>query len=926
MASIFQGRRTLKLLPIGVTVAVLAAAVLVVSRPDSTAQATSGADPYSVPAVVDVNADPHVVETTIVAREATVDIGGGVMAKAMTFNGAIPGPEIRVTAGDLVIVHFENRLQEVTGIHWHGIELSAVSDGTPLTQNGVEPGSSYLYRFEVPRPGVFWYHPHGHGATNQVFKGMYGSLIASDPAEPAVVAAGALPGPEATETMMLADTTVCKEPGKNDTRTHDPSLPWLGTATLPNQPGPTPATLCDTPMDNDGNPILDANGDPVPRQEGDIPNVQPVESNARVNEGQTVLTNGMNVGGRSGRPDAPDDLSAGAATLDVRPGQGIRFQLVNAATVRYFHLRLTTSTGAQIPLVRVGGEGGLLDAGVVEGGDPNGFETHFEPGEIVIAPGERADVVAAIPPNATGVATLWTIDFFRTGLGFVNLPTVPVAHLNVTGPATNYTIGAGTPILNAVGASVPTLGPPSAPLLDPALFTAPKPGSPNQNIRMTTENFVLGIDNVEGIHDATDYQMTPHLASTRYAKIGDTLELSVTNVTSANHPFHLHGFSFQPLSFTKPGAPSYVFPYREFVDEVDVPPTYTLTFRVLLEDRPLMDGVTPGGGLGRWVFHCHIFFHNTGGMTAELVVVKDATGNEKPNINADEAWARTRAGDAATMTGIFNDLDGDPVALSASVGSVTDSGNGRWTWTHTPSAVSESQTVYVTATDAAGNQGQHGFDLVVRERRPVAGDFDDDGTADIGVFRPANGYWFLEGGGPSQWGTSGDIPVPGDYNLDGNTERAVFRPSTGTWFVEGGPTVVFGAEGDIPVPGDYDGDDDTDIAVFRPSTGVWFIENGPTIVWGTSGDIPVPGDYDGDGDTDVAVFRPSTGVWFVNGGPAIVWGTSGDIPVPGDYDGDGDTDVAVFRAAHGYWFVNGAPIVQFGTAGDVPLLAPPGTA
>ena len=45
----------------------------------------------------------------------------------------------------------------------------------------------------------------------------------------------------------------------------------------------------------------------------------------------------------------------------------------------------------------------------------------------------------------------------------------------------------------------------------------------------------------------------------------------------------------------------------------------------------MMDGVTPGGGLGRWVFHCHIFFHAVFGMISEFDVVA-ADGNERPYI------------------------------------------------------------------------------------------------------------------------------------------------------------------------------------------------------------------------------------------------------------------------------------------------------
>ena len=62
----------------------------------------------------------------------------------------------------------------------------------------------------------------------------------------------------------------------------------------------------------------------------------------------------------------------------------------------------------QIPLVRVGGQGGLLDNALVEGGVVGGFDFKYTSGEILLDPGDRADVVAAIPTAATGVLTLWT--------------------------------------------------------------------------------------------------------------------------------------------------------------------------------------------------------------------------------------------------------------------------------------------------------------------------------------------------------------------------------------------------------------------------------------------------------------------------------------------------------------------------------------
>jgi FtsP/CotA-like multicopper oxidase with cupredoxin domain len=443
---------------------------------------------------------------------------------------------------------------------------------------------------------------------------------------------------------------------------------------------------------------------------GDVPSL---ERTGRTNEGQTVLTNGMNVGGRAGSPSAPGALAAGAHRLNVLSGQGLRLQIVNCTVTRYFRLILTTSTGAQVPLARVGGEGGLLDNAVVEGGVIGGFDTKFTPGEILLPPGSRADVVAAIPTAATGVLTLWTQDFARTGTGFSNLPTVPVMHLNVTGAAAApYTIADGTPLRASIpGAAVETLGPPNGALLDPATFVPVKPGMSSQDIQLTTPP---GINGVVGMFDGfTPYTSAPHIASSRYAEPGRTLELRVTNNSNAHHPFHLHGFSFQPISLTRPGFPTYTWPYREFRDNIDLPANYTLTFRVRLDDRELKDGVTLGGALGRWFFHCHIFFHHHQGMISEVVVTA-ADGSEKPNVDVRGSWAYTPSGGIATRDGTYSHPDGDPVTLTASLGTVTVTGPGKWSWELDSTGMPpQTKYVYITTTDSAGRQDQAVFRLKI---------------------------------------------------------------------------------------------------------------------------------------------------------------------------------------------------------------------
>jgi hypothetical protein len=89
---------------------------------------------------------------------------------------------------------------------------------------------------------------------------------------------------------------------------------------------------------------------------------------------------------------------------------------------------------------------GALDNAVMEGVTPpvpvGTFDPKYDSGEILLPPSVRADVVVAIPAGlAVGtVLTLWTRDFQRLGSAaagggpWAKLPTVPVMHLEVTGP------------------------------------------------------------------------------------------------------------------------------------------------------------------------------------------------------------------------------------------------------------------------------------------------------------------------------------------------------------------------------------------------------------------------------------------------------------------------------------------------------------
>lgn len=189
--------------------------------------------------------------------------------------------------------------------------------------------------------------------------------------------------------------------------------------------------------------------------------------------------------------------------------------------------------------------------------------------------------------------------------------------------------------------------------------------------------------------------------------------------------------------------------------------------------------------------------------------------------------------------------------------------------------------------------------------------------ADLAVWRPSTGGWWVMGGQLSasvtqNWGTSGDDPVEGDYDGDGKTDFAVFRPTTGYWYIvkSSDSTTVqypFGQTTDIPAQADYNGDGQTESALFRPSTGTWYIRtdgSGSTVQqqFGLSTDAVAPADYDGDGKADIGVWRESDKTFYsLNSSNQTVQSVGmspqGGVPVSSDYDGDGKADYAVRNGA-----------------------------
>lgn len=98
------------------------------------------------------------------------------------------GPALILTQGQMTAITIENRLDEPTAVHWHGIEQqNAYYDGVPeysgygkKLEPMIEPGGNFTAQFAPPRAGTFIYHTHMNDIW-QLRNGLSGALIVIPP-------------------------------------------------------------------------------------------------------------------------------------------------------------------------------------------------------------------------------------------------------------------------------------------------------------------------------------------------------------------------------------------------------------------------------------------------------------------------------------------------------------------------------------------------------------------------------------------------------------------------------------------------------------------------------------------------------------------------------------------------------------------------
>ena len=518
-------------------------------------------------------------------------------------NGSVPAPTLRWREGTTVELRVSNRLPpnsihgRQTSIHWHGILLPANMDGVPgMSFDGIGPGETYRYRFDLRQSGTYWYHSHS-GFQEQA--GLYGALIV-DAAEPEPF------DYQRDHVVLLSDWTDLA-----------PADLYARLKKMPGHDNYSKRTvgdfLRDAKRDGLGATLQDR------KLWGEM-RMTPTDLSDVNAHTYTYLINGT--------------TSLGNWTGLFAPGDRVRLRVINGSAMTHFDMRIP---GLTMTVVAVDGQ--------------NVHPVSIE--EFRIAPAETFDVI--VTPSGQDAFTIFAQDIGRTGYVSGTLavreglraPVPPVdprpilsmadmGHGGMDHGSMDHSGhdmsamkgmegGCGANMQGSMSGGMQTHPASEAgnPLVDmQTMMPTPKLDDPGiglrGNGRKTLSYSMLRslFDDPDGRDPGRDVELhlTGHMerfawsfdgepfASAEPLRLnyGERMRIVLVNDTMMTHPIHLHGL-WSDLEDAN-GA----FMVRKHT--VDMPPGTKRAYRVRAD------------ALGRWAYHCHLLYHMEAGMMREVRV------------------------------------------------------------------------------------------------------------------------------------------------------------------------------------------------------------------------------------------------------------------------------------------------------------------
>ena len=504
------------------------------------------------------------IKLTIGHTPVSID---GKTSHAITINGTVPGPLLRLKEGQRVRIAVTNTLDVDTSIHWHGLLVPFEMDGVPgVSFPGIPPGQTFVYEFPVIQSGTYWYHSH---SGMQKAEGHYAPIVI-EPAHADPVQS------DRDHVIVLAD--------------HSETHPHLIFKRLKQQGGvfnfqrQTLAGL----LAGEDQSIAD-------RAEWARMLMDPTDISDVTGAVMTFLVNGH----------GPSDNW----TALFSPGERVRLRIINAAAQMIFNVRIP---GLKLTVVAADGQN----------------VRPVEVDEFQIGNAETYDIV--IQPMEDRAYTLAAEAVDRSGMGRATLAprpgmTAEVPRLRERPLATMKDMGMDMSVHGHGSGhmSMDMRDPANAPQvrMGPGVqMIAPMPvdrtGEPGQGLENAGHRVLVYTDLVAlernpdtrapsralEIHltgnmerflwgfDGWKYSDGPPPYSFRS---GERVRITLVNDTMMTHPIHLHGHFFELVH-----APVGHLPRKH---TVNVLPGGKVSYDITAEQ-------------GDWAFHCHMLYHMHAGM------------------------------------------------------------------------------------------------------------------------------------------------------------------------------------------------------------------------------------------------------------------------------------------------------------------------
>ena len=492
----------------------------------------------------------------------------GKATHAVTINGTVPGPLLRLKEGERVRIAVTNTLDEDTSIHWHGLLVPPEMDGVPgVSFPGIRGGETFVYEFPLLQSGTYWYHSH---SGLQEAEGHYAPLII-EPAGPDPVQS------DREHVIVLAD--------------HSEMHPHVVFKRLKQQGG-----VFNYQRQTIAGLLAGEDQSPAERAEWARMLMDPTDISDVTGAVMTFLVNGH----------GPNDNW----TALFRPGERVRLRFINAAAQMIFNVRIP---GLKLTVVAADGQNVRpVEVDELQIGNAETYDILVRPaedraytlvaeavdrsgmGRATLAP--RPGMTAEVPPlRKRPLATMKDMGMDMSGHAH------GAGHdmsMDMRDPANAPQIKMGPAVQMISPMPMDRSGEPGLGLEDAghrvlvytdlvALERNPDTRAPSRalEIRLTgnMERFTWGFDGWKYSEGPPPYAF----------RSGERVRITLVNDTMMTHPIHLHGHFFELLH-----APVGHLPRKH---TVNVLPGGKVSYDVTAEE-------------GDWAFHCHMLYHMHGGM------------------------------------------------------------------------------------------------------------------------------------------------------------------------------------------------------------------------------------------------------------------------------------------------------------------------